>query len=630
MKSLIYLAFIGALLSSCFFLVWSMPSSSSGSVIAQLSSWGTIGRPALEGLSVIWVPDNYSTIQAAINGASDGDTIYVRSGKYLENVKVNKTVELIGLGFPEVWGYKRVFPGDWGYPTLSVEKENVTISGFVIAHLAPTTYDPGIALGIGGTVSNNIVRHNERGISTGYNNTIENNTIIDNFGTAVGCDGSYNIIRGNIITNNAGGVFLSARSNTVVNNTITNSDVGITLWCNDTYLRGNSMTGNRYGFDFDGGYWVGQYVQDIDMSNLIDGRPIYYWINQHDKSVPSDVGYVALVNCTNITVNGLDLRKNGHGVLIAFTSNSTITNCNMSENEFGLFVWASENNTVTHNNFVNNTFHAGNMDSYYHVPLTMPPNKWDGDYPSGGNYWSDCSASDFFSGHWQNESGSDGINDTVYPVNENNQDNYPLVAPFQSFNVGPWNDTQCEVHVISNSTLSGFQLNQMQKTISFNVTGSNDTMSFCRITIPNVIVQDLWQGNYTILVNNQPVQSRNWTDTQNTYIYFTYPHSEHQIVIIPELQPTTILSTITILTTLAATLKRKRQQRQSPSTKQQPKTIKFPHTNQQQNQKAILSDKGFPTQDKRERRYRKKDNTQRPLTTEVLTGYTDSLGEPFG
>ena len=44
----------------------------------------------------IIVPDQYSTIQAAIDNANDLDTISVRSGMYYEHVVVNKTIAFIG------------------------------------------------------------------------------------------------------------------------------------------------------------------------------------------------------------------------------------------------------------------------------------------------------------------------------------------------------------------------------------------------------------------------------------------------------------------------------------------------------------------------------------------------------
>jgi parallel beta-helix repeat protein len=45
---------------------------------------------------ILIVPDNYSTIQQTINHAHSGEVIYIRKGRYEENVIVNKTLTLIG------------------------------------------------------------------------------------------------------------------------------------------------------------------------------------------------------------------------------------------------------------------------------------------------------------------------------------------------------------------------------------------------------------------------------------------------------------------------------------------------------------------------------------------------------
>jgi len=42
------------------------------------------------------IPSDYTTIQAAINAAIDGDTISIKSGTYNENVNLNKSLKLIG------------------------------------------------------------------------------------------------------------------------------------------------------------------------------------------------------------------------------------------------------------------------------------------------------------------------------------------------------------------------------------------------------------------------------------------------------------------------------------------------------------------------------------------------------
>ncbi|MCK4733982.1 MAG: hypothetical protein KAT65_16130, partial [Methanophagales archaeon] len=44
--------------------------------------------------SQIYVPDNYSTIQSAVNAASSGDTIIVKDGTYIENIQVDKRLTI--------------------------------------------------------------------------------------------------------------------------------------------------------------------------------------------------------------------------------------------------------------------------------------------------------------------------------------------------------------------------------------------------------------------------------------------------------------------------------------------------------------------------------------------------------
>jgi hypothetical protein len=111
------------------------------------------------------------------------------------------------------------------------------------------------------------------------------------------------------------------------------------------------------------------------------------------------------------------------------------------------------------------------------------------------------------------------------------------MGPCNRFEVqfGPFPSKQ-EISVISNSSISDFQMNTTQKTISFNVAGESG-MGFCRVDIPKVIVSGLWQNNYKVLVNNQePLYIRNWTSGATTYIYFQYQHSTKEVVIVPEFQ----------------------------------------------------------------------------------------------
>jgi len=69
-------------------------------IILTLMILTSILTSALEILPVkaeprtIIVPDDYPTIQAAVDAASDGDTIIVKAGTYIENVNVNKSLTI--------------------------------------------------------------------------------------------------------------------------------------------------------------------------------------------------------------------------------------------------------------------------------------------------------------------------------------------------------------------------------------------------------------------------------------------------------------------------------------------------------------------------------------------------------
>ena len=131
-------------------------------------------------------------------------------------------------------------------------------------------------------------------------------------------------------------------------------------------------------------------------------------------------------------------------------------------------------------------------------------------------------------------------------------------APITVLDAGTWNGTAYNVYVVSNSTASNFQLNTTQKIISFNVTGVEGTLGVCRITIPNIIIEDLWQGNYRVLLNGELWPFRNSTDPTNTHIYVNYTHSGHQIIIVPEFSLVVILPILMMVTLLAVIVYRRK------------------------------------------------------------------------
>lgn len=135
--------------------------------------------------------------------------------------------------------------------------------------------------------------------------------------------------------------------------TIQNCVRGVVLVrCSYALFRNVSLVNSVYGFSD-----YSLQVNYVDTSNTVNGKPIYYWVEERDKQVPADAGYIVLVNCTNIIVKDLNLTGNGQGIVLKYTSNSTIENVNVSSNWDGVYIDAwSSNNTIVNSKVVNNSF----------------------------------------------------------------------------------------------------------------------------------------------------------------------------------------------------------------------------------------------------------------------------------
>lgn len=115
------------------------------------------------------------------------------------------------------------------------------------------------------------------------------------------------------------------------------------------------------------------------------------------------------------------------------------------------------------------------------------------------------------------------------------------------------------VEVKSNSTVSVFRVDTSQKKKSFNVTGTDGTLGFCNLTLPNSLIEDLWPETFTILVDGEePLTMNNWTDGTYTYIQFSYLHSEHKVTIIPEFPSAIALLASMAFSAIAVVLTKKK------------------------------------------------------------------------
>jgi hypothetical protein len=376
----------------------------------------------------IIVPDDYSTIQDAINAANEGDTIFVRKGVYegAENqtLMINKTLSLKGenaentkINLHPLW-YEAFIMGQsigWVWAnSIQITANDATISGFTIDSEGGEIWVTGNKTQITGNIintdltldgshqtssENNLTRRIAlRGTyGKAYNNSLEN--------SGIGCYGSY----ASVFANNVLGGYLGAGGastyNLIYGNIVQDGD-GIGIASVGTIVAKNIIANCRRGVEI---LWGGD----------------------------------------NVIYKNVILNNQGSGLSIVEGQNNTFF-ANLAANNFigvlfGAKVAMRGYNTLYHNNFINNT-------KQVEIGFLDHSDQWDNG--KEGNYWSDYNGTDADGGGigdtsyvmfgygyreidpfditvWDNISiegdGSSHFYETVW---DNYSDRYPLMAPF--------------------------------------------------------------------------------------------------------------------------------------------------------------------------------------------------------
>jgi parallel beta-helix repeat protein len=315
---------------------------------------------------------------------------------------------------------------------IIVERDNIVIDGAGYSLQGPPTRWP-LFKGIDLSGRRNVTVTNMKIMSIYYGiylNSSSNNSIVRNTLTANGkgiwLSGSsnYTSIVGNNITNNLQGIHLRASNhNSIVANNLENEMEGI-IFTGDyiggilLYALNNSVVRNNIkAHTVRGISLISSLNSTIVRNSIIGNNEEGIWLsNSFDNHIVEN----------NIT-------SNGKGIRIMGSSGNTFYGNNIVNNQEGIFLSSpANNNVIYHNNFINNT------QQVYIYPIHHPINVWDDGYPSGGNYWSDYEGDDLYRGPNQDEHGRDGIGDTPYTIDENNQDKYPLMHPWGSRQAAIW------------------------------------------------------------------------------------------------------------------------------------------------------------------------------------------------
>ena len=320
--------------------------------------------------------DNYTSIQDAINDASKGDTVFVYddSSPYYENIVIDKSIQLIGENKDStiINGFKL----DSFLNTINITANNVNVYGFSINDNQGYYYQASIMItGEHVTISNCKIYNNRWiGISiidSSYSQIIDcelfNNLIAvylvdsseneikncfchENSDDILLFQNSHNniIVNCTCIGNGFSGIHVQQSSgNEIINCTIRDGYEGIGLsYAPNTLMQGNVLNNNYENFGI-GSSYLSDFYCDIDTSNTINDKPIYYWNNYHNEQIPSDAGFIGLISCTNISIKNLEMANNFQGIVCAGTSDSTIENCTFNNNGgHGVFFISSAGNII--------------------------------------------------------------------------------------------------------------------------------------------------------------------------------------------------------------------------------------------------------------------------------------------
>jgi nitrous oxidase accessory protein NosD len=189
-------------------------------------------EPPVRDPITINVPGDYSTIQAAIDAAINGDTISVNSGTYNENIVINKNIKLIGN-----YAISAVIDGQGNGPAISIEgADDFLIQRFTIkSEDEKAIYCSGENLSKG-IIKNTTIKDSGSGIYIEGNCdfTILNNLIFDNkvpaketgFGIFIKNSELYVFtieVRNNSIDSNYHGIWAENVNLKTMNNIITNN-----------------------------------------------------------------------------------------------------------------------------------------------------------------------------------------------------------------------------------------------------------------------------------------------------------------------------------------------------------------------------------------------------------------------
>jgi parallel beta-helix repeat protein len=232
-----------------------------------------------------------------------------------------------------------------GAINIGPDSENVTVTDNELRYDLDTGSFTNFVTADGGTVSENLIVGSGTLALEGSNLTVERNAIRNASGS-----GEY-------------GIDVEGDGFSIRNNTVANRTRGLQIKGSDHVLRDNELRNNTENF-----HLVRQYTDvrtrlysdlvslDIDTSNTADGDPIYVFQEETDTTFTgSDVGYLAYVNSSGVTVRDVTLTNNTDGLFLANVTDATVEGSTLAENAIGVEMAGGDDVTIRRSRVANNT-----------------------------------------------------------------------------------------------------------------------------------------------------------------------------------------------------------------------------------------------------------------------------------